>query len=128
MVGVKCYVAAPVSLYYLYVSSDSMSNTVQFRATRVLLDISFGLLCVFLTNIPPLCILLSRVKFGKGIKNLAGWYRCWGLIQTLSPLTVNVSYYVVRIEFTAFHPTFWVSHSLRELTYSRIKLYYFAPS
>ena len=50
------------------------------------------------------------------------------LIQTLCPLTANDSYYVVRIEFTAFHPTFWVSHSLRELTYSRIKLYYFAPS
>ena len=28
----------------------------------------------------------------------------------------------------AFHPTFWVSHLLRRLTYSRIKLYYFAPS
>ena len=30
--------------------------------------------------------------------------------------------YVLRIELIAFHPTFWVSHPLRGLTYSRIKL------
>ena len=68
MFGVNLNVATPVSLCYPYVSSDSMSNTVQFRATQVLIDISFGLLRVFLTNIPHF------KESGKSIKDSAGIY------------------------------------------------------